>query len=369
MRNRTFLLFFVLIVLMLSAYLPTGLNSNDSSAVHAQSGRGREAESKKKKAEGEKEEVIEAKKTDTIKIETNQVSVDVIVHDKKSKGIYQGLRAGNFAVFEDGVKQDVVDFAPTEAPLTLVMVLEYSKQIAAIRGEVINPAAAFVSGFVKPKDQIAIVAYDIKPAVLNDFTDNAGTLAGSVTTLIRSYPAWSESNLFDALTFVIEGGKLDGENYGGIRELQGHAAILLVSSGLDTFSKTNYDKTLKLVERAGIPIYSIGIGNLFQKLYEHRMSDEARLTFLQAGNQLRSFSELSGGYYFPVTFQGEIPTTMKAISALLRSQYSLAYNSTNSRKEGKRRKIEVLVDVNGDGKADNEKLVVQHRKSYTEPKN
>src|SRR5262249_52883761 len=145
--------------------------------------------------------------------------------------------------------------------------------------------------------------------------------------------------------------------------------ILLVSSGIDTFSKTNYDKTLKLVERAGIPIYAIGIGNLFEKLYESRMSDEQRLNFLQATNQLRSFSEQSGCYYFPVTFQGEIPTTLKSIAALLRNQHTLAYNSTNSRKEGKRRKIDVYVDLNGDGKPDNDKLIVQHRKSYTEPTN
>jgi Ca-activated chloride channel homolog len=361
MSSRKVFLFIVLSIFALSAY--------NLSSTEAQSGQRRQADNKKK-AEGgqQKEDEIIEQKGPTIKIDTDLINIDVTVHDKKTKGIYQGLKKEHFAVFEDGVKQEISNFSPSEAPLTLVLLLEYSKQIAFIRGEVINPAAQFVTQFAKPKDQIAIVAYDIKPAVLNDFTDNPAQLQSSVQLLIRNYPAWSESNLFDAITFVIQGGKLDKQEYGGINELQGKAAILLVSSGIDTFSKTNYDKTLKLVERAGIPIYCIGIGNLFYKLYENRMSDEARLNFLQAGNQLRSFAEKSGGYYFPVTFQGEIPTDLKAIAALLRNQYSLAYTPTNTSKNGKRRKIDVHVDLDGDGKYEDDKIILQYRKTYVEPK-
>jgi VWFA-related protein len=356
----------MIFTLSLSAYLPF----QRELSARAQSGQHRETEKKKKLEEEQQQggEVIENKKAEPIKIDTNLVNVDVTVTDKKTGGIYQGLTAGNFALYEDGVKQEITNFAPTQAPITLVLLLEYSRQISFIRGEVINPAAQFVSQFVKPKDQIAIVAYDIRPAVLNDFTDNPGQLASSVNILIRNVPAFSESNLYDAISFVIQGGKVDNVDYGGIQELQGHAAILLVSDGIDTFSKTNYDKTLKLAEHSGIPIYCIGIGNLFFKLYEDRMSDEQRLNFLQAGNALKSFSDLSGGRFFPVTFQGEIPTDLKVISALLRSQYSIAYSPTNTRHEGKRRKIDIHVDVDGDGKADDQKLVIQYRKNYTEPK-
>jgi Ca-activated chloride channel homolog len=363
MRSRNFFIFFLLLVLILSAYLPVKFDGS----VSAQSGNRKPAENKKKQTQ-EGEEVIDAGKGQTIKIETELISVDVVVRDKKTNGIYQGLGKKHFAVFEDGVQQEIVNFQPTEAPLTLVLLLEYSRQIGGIRNEIINPTAQFVTNFVKPKDQVAIVAFDIRPAVLNDFTDNPNQLAASVNLLIRNLPAWNESNLFDALAFVIEGGKLEKEEYAGIKELQGKAAILLISLGNDTFSKINYDKTLKIVERAGIPIYSIGIGNLFFKLYEHRMSDEARLTFLQAGNQLRSFSEKSGGLYFPVTFQGEIPTNLKAIEAFLRNQYSLTYTPTNTRKDGKRRKIDVHIDLNGDGKFEDDKMILQYRKSYVEPK-
>lgn len=331
--------------------------------TNAQSGKVRPKDKDKNQ-----EEIID-QKGDAIKIDAALTNVEVTVTDKKSGGIYQGLKAGNFAVYEDGVLQQITNFAALEAPITLVMVLEYSRQISIIRNEIINPAGQFVTSFVQPKDQIAIVAYDARPAVLNDFTDNPGQLASSVNLLARNIPALNDSNLYDALKFVLEGGKLENVEYGGVQEIPGRVAILLVSSGFDTFSKITYDKALKLVQNAGIPIYSIGIGNLFFKLYEARMSDEQRLGFYQAANQLRSFSELTGGRYFPVTFQGEIPSTLKAISFLLRSQYSIGYSPTNTRKEGKKRKVEVHVDIDGDGKRDDQKLVIQYRKVYTEPKN
>ncbi|MBL8152387.1 MAG: VWA domain-containing protein [Blastocatellia bacterium] len=365
----------IIIAIIMFSVLSLPLCFSDSTnAVKAQSGQVRQTEKekqkekKKKEAQGEEEEIVDANKTETIKIETKLINVDVTVRDKKGTGIYQGLKAGNFAVYEDGVKQDITNFAASEAPLTMVLVLEYSRVIGGITNEVINPAAQFVTRFVKPKDQIAIVAYDIKPAILNDFTDNPSVLANSVNILLRNFPAWNESNLFDALKFVLQGGTLDKQEYGGVTEVDGRVAILLVSSGFDTFSKINYGQALKLVESAGVPIYSIGIGNLFFKLNEQRMGPEQRLTFLQAANQLRSFSEKSGGIYFPVTFQGEIPSTLNGIQALLRNQYSIGYTPTNTRREGKTRKIEVFVDVDGDGKSDNKNLMLSYRPAYKEPK-
>ncbi len=331
-------------------------------ASKAQSGKVRPSDKKK-----DQEEIID-KKGESIKIETSLTNIEVTVTDKKSGGIYQGLKPGNFAIYEDGVKQEVSNFSAIEAPITLVLLLEYSRQISVIRNEIINPAGQFVTSFVQPKDQIAIVAYDGRPAVLNDFTDNQGQLAASINLLSRNTPALNDSNLYDALNFVLKGGKVDKVDYAGIEEVPGRVAVLLVSSGFDTFSKLTYDKTLKLVENAGVPIYTIGIGNLFFKLYEARMSDEQRLGFYQAANQLGSFSRLSGGRFFPVTFEGEIPTTLRSISALLRSQYSIGYAPNNTRKEGKKRKVEIHVDVDGDGKRDDAKLVIQYRKVYTEPK-
>lgn len=303
-----------------------------------------------------------------IRLTSELVTVPVVVFDKKNGRVYTGLKKDNFTILEDNVKQNIVTFDGEESPITLVLLLEYSRQIEWFREEVINPAGLFVTRFVKPGDYIAIVAFDIRPAVLTDFTDNGGRLREAVYLLIRNLPAFSESNLFDALNFVLRGGTLDGVEYTGLQEIEGRTAILLVAIGIDTFSKINFDQARRIVENAGVPIYAIGIGELAYLLLESRLPPEARLTFLQAQNTLKTFAEVSGGRFYSVRFQGALPSVLESISVMLRTQYTLGYVPTNTRREGKRRKIQVLVDVDGDGKPDNERLEVQHRRSYVEPK-
>jgi Ca-activated chloride channel family protein len=149
--------------------------------------------------------------------------------------------------------------------------------------------------------------------------------------------------------------------------------MLLISSGIDTFSKINYDQARKIVENSGVPIYVIGTGNLFLKKYDQYLDPGRglemygipdRMTLLQAQNTLKTFSDSTGGKYFPVTFPGEIPSVLQTISALVRNQYSLGYTPTNSRQEGKRRKIQVKVNL-GDA-VDPKLVVIQHRQSYIE---
>jgi len=336
----------------------------------------------------------------SISIDTNVVNVEAVVYNKKTGGILQGLKKENFEVYEDGIKQEIENFSTPEAPVTMVLVLEYSKLVDFLgspsggyfeygRVEILRPAYEFVSRFVQPKDFISIVAYDIRPTPLVDFTDDRNKLMQAINLLMRNNPAFSESNLHDALKLVLKGGvgdsvvlednKEEKTEYAGLEEVQGHTAILLVSSGLDTFSKINYDEARKIVENAGVPIYVIGTGNLFMKLYDgSRAMDPGRggilvggipidrMTLLQAQNTLKTFADSTGGKYFPVTFAGEIPGVLQTISALVRNQYSMGYIPTNTRQEGKRRKIQVKVNV-GD-KIDPKLLVIQHRQSYVEPK-
>lgn len=332
----------------------------------------------------------------TIAIDTNVVNVEAVIYNKKTGALLAGLKKENFEIYEDGIKQEIENFATPEAPVTMVLLLEYSKLLDKIganwfepgRVEVLRPAYEFVNRFVQPKDFISIVAYDIRPTPIVDFTDDRQKLAAAVNLLIRNNPAFSESNLFDSLKFVLRGGKGDSvvlddskdkaetADYAGLYEVNARTAILLVSTGIDTFSKINYDEARKIVENSGVPVYIIGVGNLFLKKYDQMLDPGQgldiiygipdRMTFLQAQNTLKTFADSTGGKYFPVTFPGEIPSVLQSISALVRNEYSLGYTPTNTRKEGKRRKIQVKVNL-GD-QIDPKLVVVQHRQSYVEPK-
>jgi VWFA-related protein len=334
---------------------------------------------------------------EVLKLETNIVNVDAVVYGKKSKQIITGLKKENFAIFENGVKQDISNFSTPESPITVTVVVEFSKWSelfgsAQSRGfepptaEVIRPVAYFLSNFIKPPDDYAsVVAFDMRATPITDFTNDPQRLSQVISLLIRNRPAFREVNLFDAMKFSLVGGRGDSvvledskqrtAEYGGMVSVKSkRRAIILVASGWDTFSKTNYDEVRKVIQQAGIPVYIISTGNMFFKLYEHLLpaTDSltgvpGRLSFLQMQNTMNTFARESGGYHIPITFESEVPGALQTFNALLRNQYSLAYD-VGDRKDGKKYKLEVKVDVNGDGVYEDKEYVVQHRPFYVSPK-
>ena len=92
-----------------------------------------------------------------------------------------------------------------------------------------------------------------------------------------------------------------------------------------------------------------------------------RLTFLQAQNTMNTFAKESGGQHFPMTFEGEIPGILQSINGLMRNQYSIGYDGGIKPRDGKKYKLEVKVDVDGDGNYEGKDFIVQHRPFYTAP--
>src|SRR5205807_7098631 len=236
------------------------------------------------------------------------------------------------------------------------LVVEYSRTAQRIgyfgsggmeegQNEVIRPTAMFLSQFIKPGDYVSVIAYDMRPTPLTDFTNDPARVQQVINLLLRNTPAFSDSNLYDALKLTLVGGRADSvvlENtkeskmdYAGMVSVRGgrRKAVLLIGSGLDTSSKINMDQARKIVQNAGIPIYIIGTGQMFVKKYGDNMDPGRgsniggipidRMTFLQADNTMKTFAKESGGAFYPVTFEGEIPAVLGSINAMLRSQYSL----------------------------------------------
>lgn len=352
-------------------------------------------EERRKLEEEEKNAVVD---DEVLKIKTDIVNVDAVVYNKKTGQIITGLKRENFGVFENGVKQEITNFATPEAPITVSLVVEYSKWSEvfgyyANRGqeagklEVVRPVAYFLSKFINPpNDYASVIAFDMRPTTITDFTNDPNRLRQTVDLLLRNNPAFRENNLFDAVKFALVGGKGDTvvlENskertaeFGGMVDVKApRRAIILVASGIDTFSKINYGEARKIVQNSGVPIYIVSTGNLFMKMYEHQLPPTdgldgmpGRMTFLQATNTLNTFAKESGGAHFPVTFPGEIPTVLNSINGLMRSQYSIAYDAADNRELGKKYNLEVKVDVNGDGVFEEKGYVIQHRPFYILPK-
>ena len=239
-----------------------------------------------------------------------------------------------FRVLEDGVPQQITGVSSGEAPMTVCLVVEFSNRFQSYYSYTWFQTLQAVYGFVgtlKPEDYVAVVAYDLRTEMLSDFTNDRQQTAEALQRL--RIAGFSESNMFDALVDTAK----------RMQDIEGRKAILLVASGIDTFSKLTYDKTRKALQDAGVPVYSLGLMQSLREMAEARggMDAIARLDFLQADNTLRTFSSETGGMSFFPRFDSEFPGIFGNINQTLRNEYVLSYSPTNQARDGKVRRIKV----------------------------
>jgi VWFA-related protein len=261
------------------------------------------------------------------------VTVDVSVLDNRGHFIPK-IPRGNFRVLEDNVPQQVNSYSIGEAPMTIAMLIEFSNRYQQFYSETWFQTLQATYGFVqtlKPEDYVAIIAYDLRPEILSDFSTDRQQTYEALQRL--RFAGFSESNLFDALVDTAQ----------RMQDIEGRKAILLISSGVDTFSKLTFDKTRRAIQEAGVPIYAFGLMQSLRDRAEAMgiLGPIRELDFLQADNQMRTFATESGGMAFFPHFYGEFNGIYQTIQQALRSQYVLTYTPTNQERNGKFRKIKV----------------------------
>ncbi len=263
------------------------------------------------------------------KVDTSVVNVDVAVMDNKGHFI-PGIPRGNFRVLEDNVPQQIASFSIGQAPMTVCLLIEFSARYQRYWSGMWYNTLSASYGFLqtlKPDDYVAVIAYDLKSTILSDFSSDKRK-AYEAMQMLR-IPGFSESNMFDALADTAD--RMSG--------IQGRKAIILIASGVDTFSKLTYDQARKALQESGVPIYAIGIREMVSP-YFGGMPNEG-MTSMVAENELKTFAKETGGMAVFPHFIGEFPTVYNAIEQSLRNQYSLAYSPTNQAKDGSFRKIKV----------------------------
>ncbi len=274
----------------------------------------------------------------SLRVDVPVVTVDVSVQLDKTRQFVPGLKSGNFRVTEDGVPQKVTDVQMRQAPITAVMLLEFAANSWAFIRDMQQSSYVFFRS-LKPEDYIAVITFDLRTHILTDFTRDKDMTAQALRSL--TIPTFSDTDEFDALYETLDRtSRIDGRKY-----------IILISSGRDTFSKITLDTMLKKVRSTpNVTIYTISTGGLARVMADSygRQGPEARMDYLQADNQMRTFAQLTGGKaYFP-RFQGEFPDIFSEINQSIRNQYVLTYRPSNTAQDGTFRKIKVeLVDKEG----------------------
>jgi VWFA-related protein len=303
----------------------------------------------------------------SIKVNAPLVNVDVLVTTKTGEFV-PGLKKENFRLFEDGAAQSINTFNISKAPITAVLLVEYASTNYAFMIQALQASYAFANTLQK-EDWIAVAYYDMQPHILVDFTQDKKAVYGALNQL--RIPGFAETNLFDALYDTLD--RLD--------RVEGKKYVILVTTGVDTFSKLTLDKIMKKVkDTKDVTIFPVSVGWIIREMYEargraapHGMGiPVSNMDYLQADNEMRTFAAMTGGRaYFP-RFEGEMPELFHDISNDIRNQYSITYRPTNEKLDGTYRKLKVQVVAPDGGplkvkdqKGKDQKIDVVARDGYT----
>ena len=300
--------------------------------------------------------------------DTNAVTVDISVLDNNGMPI-PNIPPGNFQILEDGVPQKIVSVGQTQAPATVALLIEFSNRWQQYWSETWYQTLTATYGFVetlRPEDWVAVIAYDLRPEILADFTQDRREINNALQRL--RIAAYSESNLFDALADTVE----------RMSEIEGRKAVVLLSSGEDTFSRLNFNQARKIIQEAGVAVHAIGLGQMLKEMLDSYgyVGGATRIGWLQADNQLRTFTRETGGVSFFPRFYGQFPTIFQSLNYVMRNQYTAIYQPSNTKRDGEFREIKVrLVDPKTNkelritGKKNKRiKYQIVARKGYTAPR-
>lgn len=303
----------------------------------------------------------------SIRVNAPLVNVDVSVTTKSGQFV-PGLNKENFRLFEDGSPQTISNFQISKAPITAVLLIEYASTNYSFMISALQASYSFANTLQKD-DWIAVAYYDMQPHILVDFTQDKKAVYGALNQL--RIPGFSETNLFDALYDTLD--RMD--------RVEGKKYIILVTTGVDTFSKLTLDKiTKKIKDTKNVTIFPVSVGWIIREMYEahgraapHGMGiPVSNMDYLQADNEMRNFAAMTGGRaYFP-RFEAEYGEDFLQIAEDIRHQYSITYRPTNEKLDGTYRKLKVQVVAPDGGplkvkdqKGKDQKVDVVARDGYT----
>jgi Ca-activated chloride channel homolog len=275
-----------------------------------------------------------------IGVDVNQVFLSVNAHARQG-GFLKGLQKDDFQVFEDGVRQEIVNFYGEEVPLHVVLLIDISGSTQNMQSDIRRAAMQFARQ-IKPHDRVAVVAFSNAPVLIQDWTNDIE----SVETSLRNIYAKGMTVLNDALYVVFDD---------LLRGIEGKKAVILFTDGVDTASTVSFDSALELGVQSEALIYvvskldqywseAIAIRAHLQsraQIIPKELSDEHIISVKRA---LERLCFLTGGRFLDARAFASLEDIYTTVAEELRNQYYLSYIPSNVVRDGGWRSIEVRVN-------------------------
>lgn len=253
------------------------------------------------------------------RVTVDLISLNVTVTDARSRFVTELLQK-DFAVYEDGISQEISIFSREDLPIRMVLMMDTSASMDEKMGFAQEAAANFVET-MKEDDLTEVMEFGSKPNVLQAFTGDTDRL----TRAIRMTQAGGTTSLYNALYIALK-------NLNRRREDVRRQAIVVLSDGEDTSSLVSFDQVMELTKDTDVVIYTISL---------RKPNVRRGRAFSEAEHVLKKLAEETGGqWFFPNEIQ-ELDSVYERISTELKSQYNLGYISNNPKRDGSWRRVVV----------------------------
>jgi Ca-activated chloride channel family protein len=277
--------------------------------------------------------VVMAQDDDVVRVNSDLVVLNVTVTDKAGQYV-KGLKLSDFKVYEDGVEVQpnmVASFSLQESPYAAVVLLDSSGSMEERFSLARSAAIRFLDG-LRPEDVAAVYKFDTKVERVQEFS--GGRDLAPMAYAIR---AKGMTTLNDA---IVEAAKTLADRP------EPRKAIVILSDGIDTFSKASSEKAVESALAVGASIYGVDMSSI----------EIAGTTRRQSSASLKGFAEKTGGRFIETPGGPALRDAFTGIANELGQQYTIAYRPVNKTRDGKWRKLEVKVS--------REDLTVRTRKGY-----
>ena len=278
---------------------------------------------------------VAATQQTTIRTEVALVNVIFSAIGRNGKAV-SGLKSEDFLITEDNKPQTIDYFndwtKESELPLTIALLIDTSGSVKSKLEYEKQTAAEFLKSALRPNQDLAlIIQFDSDVNLVQDFTDDPDRLVSALDTL----RAGNNTALYDAVYLAVDE---------KLRHETGRKVMVIITDGTDTVSKIKEKEAIETAQRHDVLIYGIGVRG------------DVPVSF----NVLEKFAKDTGGNFFSPGFRlKEIAEAFDSIREELRGQYSLAYRSTNPKRDGAFRRISLRCKVPG--------ITIRARRGYYAP--
>jgi Ca-activated chloride channel homolog len=278
-----------------------------------------------------------AQDDDVVRVNTDLVVLNVTVTDKDGQYV-KALKASDFKIYEDGVEVQpnmIASFSLQESPYAAVVLLDSSGSMEARFSLARSAAIRFLDG-LRPEDVAAVYRFDSKVERVQEFS--GGRDLAPIAYAIR---AKGMTTLNDA---IVEAAKKLADRP------ESRKAIVILSDGMDTFSKASSEKAVESALAVGASIYAVDMSSI----------EIAGSNKRQSATSLKGFAEKTGGRFIATPGGPALRDAFTGIANELGQQYTISYRPVNKKRDGKWRTLEV--------KLKREDFTVRTRKGYRAPK-